>query len=66
MDAFDAELPDVIFFRVKKRSSQWLKITQNVAFEFLNYGIFHHFLVKAYLSGITVSHQASGLIDSPK
>ena len=39
MDAFHAELPDVIFFRVKKRSSQCLKITQNVAFKVLNFGL---------------------------
>ena len=25
-------------------STHWLKITQNVAFEFLNFGIFHQFL----------------------
>ena len=36
-----------------------LKITQNVAFEFFNFGIFHQFL--SYdLSGNTVRPQASG------
>ena len=30
-----------LFDKVKKL--HWLKISQNVAFEFLNFGIFHHF-----------------------
>ena len=37
MDAFDAELPDVIFFQCQEMISQSLKITQNVAFEFLKF-----------------------------
>ena len=38
-----------------------LKITQNVAFEFFNYGIFHQFCpIKVNLSGNTVWPQATG------
>ena len=41
--------------------SQCLKITQNVAFELINFGIFHQFLsIKTDLSGNTVWPQASG------
>ena len=40
--------------------SHCLKITQNVAFDIFNFGIFHHFLsVKTDLSGNTVWPQAS-------
>ena len=45
----------------KKTFSQYLKITQNVTFELLDFGTFHQFCpIKSDLSGKTVWLQTSG------
>ena len=46
---------------ISSSSLQCLKITQNIAFEFSNFGIFHQFWpIRTGLSGNTVWPQASG------
>ena len=42
----------------RKTYSQCLKITQNVAFEFLNFGIFHHFFVLLEVKNVNVARFA--------
>ena len=55
------------FTQQHNTTSQCLKIIQNVAFEFLYFGIFRQFLsFRIYLSGSTIWPQASVFKNSPK